>query len=1397
MTVKANRVDSRQVEYRGSLDQLTYGNQSAPAELDNLLTSINAETTPLLRIVATSPSSRLVQVQASSVYNPETGRKRSLPPINGLIPNFTSAQIRAPLYSSDSQTLQHFQVSYADGPWSDLKPLFLNPNKYVKVGVNLDPLGKILLTFGSEADSPDTAGTAGSIANTYTIGYFVLHSTSGIVDNIDNSSVFQFIGASGGDGTGTANIFVETLKNQLIDSSYDLLTDNIVYIDGDNKFSSFSGASYDLTTTTIKYTEPGQTSTSINLADPNEFIARGLDINSVAFTAFWDPSSTIQSFNIPVSQTRRGLQASTTAGSPVVNVTATNHGLSSGDRICIVTSSAIGGISASDLSKEVVQITVVDQNSLSYAASNTAAQTTSGYLDYCVFGFAYLISRDGQTYFPADIKRLGESEVYYGTIEFGQSTTQEPLNSPISVVTNSNGPFTRRSLTPGADNRIAQTFTIPAGSAWVLDRVILQGQTTGSPSGNLYASVVKSSNGLPSVSISDSLAKSFPVAASSSSGDVTFQFTRTVLTAGTYHISISSDATYQTQAGYVSFLEESLGGESIYTPSGLWSDSGNSKNLDTAIYGRKIDLRVKLISLGQSAYPCGLEGYGVFYGQQNAGLVTGINKTQRFVFSPSSNQTTFQISSFSPDPDLITCYHVEPGKAYKVPVFQLQGNRAVFPANFFATAGNVATLIFDQNSGGSFDNSNMNSLLLSNNHLGSQDPLLDRSAPGRGPLVRRLDSSFREITIDNDDNIQLLDADGETVAVLGSMGLTFATATNSGQVSTTDQIFAGSKTFNDSSTFLSSSGTVPSAYYDQSGNWNFAGDVTINSSTVNIGNPASPATNLKINSPTVTAPNGLDITTNNLRIAGTGYLKLPQGNDAQRPASPSTGMIRYNTTSDSFEGYASGSWSAIGGSGTIDRITQDNSVAGTSVGLFAVGDVLYLNGGIYTKAIATSGDASEIVGVVSKIIDSNLSTFTFEMTLSGEISGLAGLIPGSVYFLSSTTPGALTTTEPNTVGFVSVPVGVASSSTSLYVAPKRGIVVGGTNARTQLNLSSNATADIFNAAYPSLYQAGELTGWVQLGTSHKFYFRAPFAQNGAGNNWNISPSYVGDTPPAGFSISISNNGAVKVTCPSFSGPGLINYALNAPAVGATFPLAVDAASITTGTLASDVLPSATLSSKGGITLKSPTQTKYTAGSGTYTVPAGVSYLRVRMVGGGGGGGGAGSTGSNGGTGGNTTFGSSFLVAGGGVGGSYTISSATPMSGGAGGSASISAGANGLAVPGSTGAIGITAGGYGPGGFGGSSAFGGAGASRLNSVGSPGATNSGSGGGGAFVVSGYSIAGGGGGGSGAYVDVIIPTPTASYAYTVGAAGSGGAGTSGVAYDGGPGAAGIIIIDEYYY
>jgi hypothetical protein len=210
-----------------------------------------------------------------------------------------------------------------------------------------------------------------------------------------------------------------------------------------------------------------------------------------------------------------------------------------------------------------------------------------------------------------------------------------------------------------------------------------------------------------------------------------------------------------------------------------------------------------------------------------------------------------------------------------------------------------------------------------------------------------------------------------------------------------------------------------------------------------------------------------------------------------------------------------------------------------------------------------------------------------------------------------------------------------------------------------------------------------------------------------------------------------------------------------------------------------------------VALTPPTKQIFLSGSGTYTTPANVLYLKVRMVGGGGGGGGA----SAGSAGGNTTFGTSLLTANGGAAGTAITLSGT------GGSATINSPATGFGIAGGTGQGGENNGATTCiGGSGGNSFFGGGGGGGQGnagggSAGAAAATNSGSGGGGGGRSGTGST--GSGGGAGGYLEATIPAASllATYSYAVGAAGGGGpAGGSTLA--GGNGGSGIVIVEEYY-
>ena len=57
---------------------------------------------------------------------------------------------------------------------------------------------------------------------------------------------------------------------------------------------------------------------------------------------------------------------------------------------------------------------------------------------------------------------------------------------------------------------------------------------------------------------------------------------------------------------------------------------------------------------------------------------------------------------------------------------------------------------------------------------------------------------------------------------------------------------------------------------------------------------------------------------NNLIFSGTGAITLPTGSTAQQPGSSNSGMLRFNSTTNSFEGYANGTWSSLGATNTTN-----------------------------------------------------------------------------------------------------------------------------------------------------------------------------------------------------------------------------------------------------------------------------------------------------------------------------------------------------------------------------------------------------------------------------------------------------------------------------------------------
>lgn len=131
---------------------------------------------------------------------------------------------------------------------------------------------------------------------------------------------------------------------------------------------------------------------------------------------------------------------------------------------------------------------------------------------------------------------------------------------------------------------------------------------------------------------------------------------------------------------------------------------------------------------------------------------------------------------------------------------------------------------------------------------------------------------------------------------------------------------------------------------------------------------------------------------------------------------------------------ATGATGAGGGSGEALRKT----IAQTGHGL-SVGDVVRDDGtDTYVVAQADSEANAEVAGIVVQVVDTN----SFVLHVAGWISELSGLTAETVYFLSASSAGDLTSTEPTAEGEVSKALLIATNANGGWWNNWRGIVNG-------------------------------------------------------------------------------------------------------------------------------------------------------------------------------------------------------------------------------------------------------------------------------------------------------------------------------------------------------------------
>ena len=261
---------------------------------------------------------------------------------------------------------------------------------------------------------------------------------------------------------------------------------------------------------------------------------------------------------------------------------------------------------------------------------------------------------------------------------------------------------------------------------------------------------------------------------------------------------------------------------------------------------------------------------------------------------------------------------------------------------------------------------------------------------------------------------------------------------------------------------------------------------------------------------------------------------------------------------------------------------------------------------------------------------------------------------------------------------------------------------------------------------------------------------------------------------------------------TFSGAVTFSNTLTANST-ATFNSTTTVPTVATGDVSTNAASTALVAAKiAAVAPVAPQTTVYTSGSGTYATPAGALYLEVEMVGAGSGGGGAGAGSSVGTAGGATTFGG-MTANGGNATPAYNSTTHPAAATALGGNLNISGALGGNSAVINTSSVGA---GQVPSGadcppFGTGGVYG----YWNNSGVGQAATGFGAGGGGASSNGNFNITSGWGGNAGAYSYANLTTPSATYSYGVGAAGSGGsAGTNG--NTGGAGAPGLIKIVAHF-